>query len=268
MKNLYKQSGQGMASFIVATVFVLVPIFLGLNYLAKLGDLKHKTHEATRYAVWERTVWREGSSSNYVSKSTAEINNEIAVRVYGKSSLPINSVTDKSASLSKPELDANLYIWNEEVRTALLKTYSGGELAHLTIDDHKPAGGLSEKVNEAVDKIGLNEKGVYEVDLKHAIAIPRILKKELSDALGGGKDLEFNGKAAILAESWAAPNPEFVDDRVKKTLLTEALNTPTFEAFRATIGFFHPEVSRLEPGIVEEDRVPCQRLVGADGECD
>lgn len=267
MKNLHKQSGQGMASFIVATVFVLVPIFLGLNYLAKLGDLKHKTHEATRYAVWERTVWKEGSSSNYVSKSTAEINNEIAVRVYGKSSLSINSVTDKSASLSKPELDANLYIWNEEVRTALLKTYSGGELAHLAIDNHKPAGGLAEKVNEAIDKIGLNEKGVYEVNLKHSIAIPRVLKTELFEALGG-KDLEFDSKAAILAESWAAPNPGFVDGRVKKTLVTAALNTSEFEAFRTTIGFFHPEINRLKPGIVEEERVPCQRLVGADGECD
>lgn len=268
MKNLRKQSGQGMASFVVAAVFVLVPIFLGLNYLAKLGDLKHKTYEATRYAVWERTVWREGSNSNYVSKSSDEINNEIAVRVYGKSSLPLNSVTDKSSSLSKPELDANLYIWNEKVRTALLKTYSGGELAHLTIGNQKPAGNLAEKVNEVVGSIGLNERGVYEVELTHAIAIPRVLKKELSEALGVGKDLEFNSKAAILAESWAAPNPGFVDDRVRNTLLTAALVTPAFEAFRTTIGFFHPEIKRLEPGIVEEERVPCQRLVGADNECD
>ena len=267
MKNLRKQSGQGMVSFIVATVFVLIPVFLGLNYLARLGDLKHKTHEATRYATWERTVWKEGSSSNYVSKSTAEINNEIVVRIYGKPSLPINSVTDKTASLSKPELDANLYIWNEKARTALLKTYSGGELVQLTIDNNKPAGSLAEEINEAVDKIELNAKGIYEVNLKHSIAVPRVLKKELSKVLGE-KDLEFDSKAAILAESWAAPSPGFVDSRIKNTLLTTALNTPEFEAFRATIGVFHPEVTRLDPGMVEEERVPCQRLVGDDGECD
>ncbi|QJX02652.1 hypothetical protein HML84_15055 [Alcanivorax sp. IO_7] len=49
-----RQQGQSMAGFLVASMFILVPTFIALSFLAKTGDMKFRAHEASRYSAWEK----------------------------------------------------------------------------------------------------------------------------------------------------------------------------------------------------------------------
>ena len=51
-----------MAETLVA-LLALAPFIAGIPLLGKQLDIKQKTYDASRYAVWERTVWRSDGTS-------------------------------------------------------------------------------------------------------------------------------------------------------------------------------------------------------------
>ena len=51
------QNGQAMTEMVIASSFVLVPLFLLIPLLGKYIDLNQSTIQATRYEAWEYTVW-------------------------------------------------------------------------------------------------------------------------------------------------------------------------------------------------------------------
>jgi hypothetical protein len=53
-----RQSGTAITEVIVA-LLAIAPFLIGIPLLGKQLDVKHKSLDATRYAVWERTVWRD-----------------------------------------------------------------------------------------------------------------------------------------------------------------------------------------------------------------
>jgi hypothetical protein len=55
--------GNALIETIVALV-ALAPFVTGMALLGKQLDVKHKTYDALRYSVWERTVWGNGKSAN------------------------------------------------------------------------------------------------------------------------------------------------------------------------------------------------------------
>lgn len=69
-----------MAEVIVA-MLALTPFILGIPLLGKQLDVKHKTYDAARYAVWERTVWRNDGLSN--RKGDDDISMEVRDRTLG-----------------------------------------------------------------------------------------------------------------------------------------------------------------------------------------
>ncbi|HEY6643039.1 hypothetical protein [Povalibacter sp.] len=74
------QRGNAMAETIV-TLLALAPFIVGIPLLGKQLDIKHKTYDSTRYAVWERTVWRSDGASN--RKSEDDITLEARDRTLG-----------------------------------------------------------------------------------------------------------------------------------------------------------------------------------------
>lgn len=71
-----RNRGNALIESIVALA-ALSPFFTGMVLLGKQLDVKHKTYDALRYSVWERTVW----SSN--SKSADDITVEALDRSFG-----------------------------------------------------------------------------------------------------------------------------------------------------------------------------------------
>lgn len=72
--------GNAMVEVIVA-MLALTPFILGIPLLGKQLDVKHKTFDAARYAVWEKTVWRNDGSSN--RKGEDDISIELRDRTLG-----------------------------------------------------------------------------------------------------------------------------------------------------------------------------------------
>lgn len=69
-----------MAEVIVG-LLALTPFLLGIPLLGKQFDVKHKTFDAARYAVWERTIWRNDGLSN--RKGSEDIALEVRDRTLG-----------------------------------------------------------------------------------------------------------------------------------------------------------------------------------------
>lgn len=72
--------GNAMAETIVG-LLALAPFIAGVPLLGKQLDVKHKTFDAARYSIWERTVWRNDAGRN--RKSDAEIMLETRDRTLG-----------------------------------------------------------------------------------------------------------------------------------------------------------------------------------------
>lgn len=53
-----QQKGQSLAEFLVVAVFVLVPTLIGLIYLAKTGELRHRSYETARYSARGKLLGR------------------------------------------------------------------------------------------------------------------------------------------------------------------------------------------------------------------
>ena len=80
---LSKQGGQSLVEAIIWSV-VLILFFFSFPLLGKFFDVKHKHLEATRYAVWERTLWApSGGDGLAISKTNTDIAQEIDGRVMG-----------------------------------------------------------------------------------------------------------------------------------------------------------------------------------------
>lgn len=78
-QTIPRQTGSAIAEVIVS-LLAITPFLIGIPLLGKQLDVKHKSFDATRYAVWERTVWRDDADSH---KPAADILLETRDRVLG-----------------------------------------------------------------------------------------------------------------------------------------------------------------------------------------
>jgi hypothetical protein len=79
--------GNAMIETIVASL-ALSPFLVGMALLGKQLDVKHKSYDALRYSVWERTVWSNRGSN---AKSETEITLEALDRSFGHPHAGISS---------------------------------------------------------------------------------------------------------------------------------------------------------------------------------
>jgi len=101
-----KQRGQAMTEMLVASAFVVIPLFLIIPIAGKYIDMKHAAVDSARYTAWERTVYFNNStldnqpsgfngfsSDNFPVKSNTELAEEAQLRIFSEASTPIKSST-------------------------------------------------------------------------------------------------------------------------------------------------------------------------------
>lgn len=76
---MMRNQGNALVETIVA-LLALSPFVAGIVLLGKQLDVKHKTYDALRYSVWERTVWSDGGRNG---KSAGDITIEALDRSFG-----------------------------------------------------------------------------------------------------------------------------------------------------------------------------------------
>jgi hypothetical protein len=264
LNRINKQRGQGMVGFLVACVFVLVPLSVGMNYLSKVGDARHKSQEAARYATWERTVWHQ-SNSSYNRKPDIDISREINQRVFSEQDKALDSTQDKrSVAANTITLDSNLYAWRDRERMLEPPTNSR-ELNNLRIGDRRAPGNFSSVINRvATTMFGLDRNGFYNSNIQLNLFDKRDFFQNPNINLGN-VDLSITSNNAMLVGAWNANGPSGIRSSVQRTVPTSYLNTSAFRTIRnmaSRVGF--KEIGRFEPGKVETEWIPCQRATGGN----
>ncbi|MET0534238.1 MAG: hypothetical protein ABW171_08440 [Steroidobacter sp.] len=109
------QAGHATVETIVA-LLALAPFLIGIPLLGKQLDVKHKSYDATRYSVWERTVYR----SDGAQKSAADIGIETRDRALGNARAGISNNGDvRRAGVSENVL------WRDRANQRLLVARNG-----------------------------------------------------------------------------------------------------------------------------------------------
>lgn len=124
------QPGNAMAETLVA-ILALVPFIAGIPLLGKQLDIKQKTYDATRYAVWERTIWRSDGASN--RKAEEDITLEARDRTLGSPRAGMMAVD----SLRSAGITENL-LWLDRKRERLLDYEDNNAPVGVTYRQQRP----------------------------------------------------------------------------------------------------------------------------------
>ncbi len=240
-----QQTGAALVeTAILMTVFV--PVFIGIPLLGKYLDIQAATLDAGRYAVWERTVWSvrgHGWNEGENQKSDAAVARETNAFVIGHPSSPVG-VT--GAGISHPlwvnrkqeKLLSGVSGYDEHGRPIMLRSRVGllahGAPVSTPIVDQLaykgvPGGGIASAVSNATTGLGkLSGNCGPGVDLAHGLNLGSDNFVEATVAIPAHNhivpnmsDLTFAAKAAILSNSWAAPDYETYRGRVDRLTVDE-----------------------------------------------
>jgi hypothetical protein len=102
-----RQSGQAMTEMLVASAFVVVPLFLIIPTAGKYIDMKHAAVSSARYTAWERTVFfnddtladqpsnfkgfTASTGEKFPMKSNLQIAADAQLRIFTEADTPIQS---------------------------------------------------------------------------------------------------------------------------------------------------------------------------------
>ncbi|MDX1589773.1 MAG: TadE family protein [Oleiphilaceae bacterium] len=252
-----RQRGQAMAEFAVVAAFVLVPMSLGMAFLAKLGDSRHQMHEAARYAAWERTVWSE-SDPNVNRKASDSVLNEALTRVLGEPTRPLDSRQDGRDLKAKDRRFAPfLYTLNPPTgKYRPMFREDEGRFMELSFKDEKALNGRASRAfgNIASWGLSVSDKGLQTSTFSW--------EHEWIPTLDFGQDLlTVSSHNTLMTESWNAGSPDEAKRRIKRMVAASMLaNSRVRSGLSAMSKLGFKEFRQLELGKIDVDRVPCQRL--------
>jgi len=263
-----RQRGQGMAEFGVIAAFFIVPLILGMTWLARVENSKQHMHQAARYAAWERTVWYR-SGNTYVTKSDTDVAREITKRIYAPVRNSLDTNNDRLAvNMNSDKLDPFLYTSDYTQGKSLpmfRPTGSQQSRAGVTYAQGNESSAISGLLNGAVGVLlKLQSEGIatstVSADLE---VIPSIRSVGVLPAT-----FTSRSKNALLGGAWNANGPRGEEKTVKRTVLTNTFNSiPGFSIIQAAVGFLFPEYKQLDLGHVDTEKMACQRVNGLTKNC-
>ena len=274
-RSRHHNRGQAIAEFLVAGIFVLVPMYLAISAIGKFADVQHTADSAARYATWERTIWYENSPSKFETdnatntKSAAEIGNETAARILNdrSSATTVIKSTDKTAAGFVNGLDP---MWRDPAGVLYLTDYS--QLAS-TVSTIAPAGGAAAVISKATypapPPVGRETLGLPN----NTLATSSIAFKTVSKDSGtyqrlwdtpAWAGLEYVAKGAILSNTWAANGGTGATGTVSGLIATRNPNNlmgGILSSMKVGLSGWDPIATNgIEVGRLAIDEVPPDRL--------
>lgn len=265
------QHGQAMVEFLVAAMFVLVPLFIAVTALAKLADVQHTTTMAARYAAWERSVWYEPSASDFNTmhaanqKSAQAIDNEIAMRlIHDRQRSVVIRATDRNATALDNGSDP---LWQDHAGTRYLNTRAqvtttltaarpDTDVAGAVLDtlQHVSVKGMLDFVPPLpVESLAVAEVSIGQV-AQHSVAYRRLWNHT------PWQGMTFTASGAILSNTWAANARDGTRAMVEKMVPTaRGLGAP-ITATKVAMLPWDGATASIEVGKISVDQVPADRL--------
>ncbi|MDB6063405.1 MAG: hypothetical protein JWM78_3508 [Verrucomicrobiaceae bacterium] len=267
MATRSSQHGQGMAEFGVVAAFFIVPVLLGMTWLAREESSRQHMHQAARYAAWERTVWYR-SGNTYITKSDTDVAREITKRVYAPVRNRVDTASDHQAvNMSNDQLDPFLYTadYQQGNRLPIFRPTGGQQSrAGVAYARSSESNAIAQLLNGAGSLLQLQSEGIatstVSADLE---VIPQIRNLGVLPAA-----FTSQSKNALLGGAWNADGTEGEARAVKRTVLTSYLdNIPGLNIIQSVIGFLFPEFNQLDLGHVDTEKMACQRVNGLATNC-
>ncbi|MCG8668338.1 MAG: hypothetical protein MI867_02910 [Pseudomonadales bacterium] len=257
-----KSKGQSTVGLLVAGMLFLVPLMIGMVYLAKIIDTKHKLQEAARYAAWERTIYRPTVSPGFQRKSNIDIQREIQQRVFGEPDDLIDSRDDRRlVRTARIELDPmqSTFDYSRRGRSIpLLEEYNNQRdtLVQYRFSERNPGGTAQRAIRQVVNR-GLRLPSSTVARSEVAVQIAKIPQIDL-----GAADFRMDARHVLLAGSWNARSPSEIRRSVRRVVPTSLLSHPVLRQIQNVAGSFFGEVrsSSLDWGRIDTERVPGQRM--------
>ncbi|WP_308843956.1 hypothetical protein [Oxalicibacterium faecigallinarum] len=263
-----------MVELLIVAGFVLIPLFLAIPLLGKYLDVRSTAVQGARYAAWERTVFYGGDAASSIGwgsftnkwkaneKTDGAIQAEMRARYFSETGTSSHfSSSDAGASLTQKVL------WQDRVGTKLAdyQDVSNG------IANGKAPGTLNiilEPIADLAATLGpftLEMKGAYTATVNVNVA-----DIDTNSFLLKSTKTSFVEKNVLLANGWNAGGPDAtnltsVKQQVKgltptSIIATEVGGVKIIDYVLGALSLFLPEVSKLEPGKIEPDVVPPDRL--------
>tara|TARA_R110001592_G_C13189889_1_gene752290 strand:+ start:2967 stop:3752 length:786 start_codon:yes stop_codon:yes gene_type:complete len=253
-KLFLKESGQAVIELLVASIFLLVPMAIGMSYIAKVGHTQHKLHEAARYASFEKTKW---SGGHYNSKTNDEIAREINTRIFSSGFEPIDSVKDKqSKALNTVKVNPFMKFSHKGRYNALLKEKPKPLNSYVKLSTSLAGlknAGLSNAIGKVVSKgLDLGKSGIetstvnIELQKLDILPLPAVA-------------LTSSSRVALLNNSWNARGPSNVKKRIKKLVPTSFVSGLS-SALSSVTSLGLSGGGNLELGIIKPDIIPRERM--------
>ncbi|EKF73871.1 hypothetical protein A11A3_11698 [Alcanivorax hongdengensis A-11-3] len=249
-----RQTGQSMVGFLVASMFILIPAFIGLSFLAKTGDMKFRADEASRYSAWEKTVWDGGEGH---AKGDLELGWEVRNRVFGRAEGLVDSRHDKTRQENQG-LDAMAYTTyaerrGREVMLADLAESNSGVQVNTS---HLAYGGVLARLNNrAADVLKLRDDGYQKASVEVALTKPSAEYLPV-------ESFTLKTRYVLLDDAWSAAAPDIATENIRRTVPTSLLDNDVIRTMQSIVGFVFDDLDprNFELGKVDVSVAPCQRL--------
>jgi hypothetical protein len=232
-----KQSGQAMTEMLVASAFVVVPLFLIIPTAGKYIDMKHAAVSSARYSAWERTVFFNdntlaGQPSNFEGfnkslgeilpeKSDSQIATEAQLRIFTEAHVPIQNGSKK-----------NRAFWTYHDGNPMYAPTDANERADISSDLGTPDLTPGDATRVAVQAVGdvfafvtgmfpdaispqvfdpINTRGLTTSEVKMSVVGSPKYATTIGDEsrpreplIDIGNDFEMLAKAGVLSQTWSS----------------------------------------------------------------
>jgi hypothetical protein len=210
-------TNRGNATIETIVALAVLSPFLGcIALLGKQLDVKHKSFDALRYSVWERTVW----SGN--AKSEADLTNEALDRSFGDPSAGVVATDSLRPGVSRNPL------WRH-FRQSLLTTPIGSALSLDSSNDSVPVDVgyvLVPGLAHGTGPVGVAAHALRmdDLDLNRRSFASATIEANIRPLLAhGDSPLTQRATGALLSDTWSPRNENDFGRRVDRITANELI---------------------------------------------
>lgn len=236
--------GQAMTEFLAACA-VLVPLFLGIVYVAKYVDVKGAAVQASRYVAFERAL--DPGAAHKPADVLAE---EARARFFTDGARAGGALAFQDSTRALKPDQAYVALWRTVDGERLLRNYADVSVALR----EEPLGGrLTSMYNDAARFFRLNRRGLYYADVE--VPLANVAHFEPLRAI----DLKLAATTAVLGDAWNANGADDVRRRLQHSPAFVPSFFPPFPGFEPLFRFMTntpgPQIGCVSPDVVPADRL-------------
>ena len=239
-RHMKHQRGQAITEFVAAMAF-FVPLFLGIVYIGKYGDIKHQAIQASRYAAMQRALDPQKHQSD------AAIRKEMAARFFRDNGRYAIARNDQATGPTNGDLNPSFYQLNGD---PMIKRYD-----NITLELHAPRNAVG---GAALTTVGTSSRIMDGLD--RTVGVQADVRVPVADILHfeplASANLTIGASTVMAGDPWSAGGAKDVADHIgfkavparAASFLNDVTNLmkPLFEL----LGAPPPQLGCLKPDVV------------------